>query len=649
MTNKLWTPSKKRINEANITKFIEDINHYHQLEIRNYNQLHKWSIDNISLFWDAIWQFVDIRSSQGYTKVVDDISQFPGTKWFVNSKLNFAENLLRFKDDKIALVLRNENYNRTTITYKELYDAVAKLSNSLRQLGVKSGDRVVAYLQNIPETIIAMLATTSIGAIWSSCGSELGSNAIVDRFNQIEPIVLFTSDGYQYKGKIFDQLPKIRQISTKIQSLKKIIVIPCLNNNLELKSIPNAVDYNDFINKSNSNLSFESLPFDHPVYIMFSSGTTGKPKCIVQSSGGILLNHLKEHFLHTNLKIGDSITYITTPSWMMWNWLTSALSLGVKIILYDGNPLYPNWKIMWQMIQDENVNVFGCSAPYLNSLIHMNVNPSVTFDLSSLHQISQTGSPLSTEGFNYVYTKIKQDIHLNSVSGGTEINGLFVAGTPIQSVHSGELQGPALGMKIKAYDEHGNSIVNKPGELICEIPIPSMPLYFWNDPNDKEYKKTYFTKYPKVWCHGDWIKISDYTGGITFFGRSDFILNPAGVRIGPAEIYVVIEQIKEISDSLVVSKNIKGNEQIILFVKLNSGLKLTNIIIKKIKQLLKEHASPRHVPYLILEVPDIPYTFNMKKVESAVSNIINGKPITNRDALINPKSLDFFQILSKTI
>ena len=649
MNNKLWTPSKKRINEANITKFIEDINNYHQLEIINYNQLHKWSVDNISLFWDAVWKFVDIRSSHGYTKVVDDISQFPGTKWFVNSKLNFAENLLRFKDDKIALILRNENYNRITITYEELYDAVAKLSNSLRQLGVKSGDRVVAYLPNIPKTIIAMLATTSIGAIWSSCGSELGLDAIVDRFRQIEPIVLFTSDEYQYKGKIFDQLPKIRQISNKIQSLKKIIVISYLNNNLELKSIPNAVDYNDFINKSNSNLSFESLPFDHPVYIMFSSGTTGKPKCIVQSSGGILLNHLKEHFLHTNLKIGDSITYITTPSWMMWNWLTSALSLGVKIILYDGNPLYPNWKIMWQIIQDENVNVFGCSAPYLNSLFNMNANPSITFDLSSLHQISQTGSPLSVEGFNYVYTKIKKDIHLNSISGGTEINGLLVAGTPIQSVYSGELQGPALGMKIKAYDEHGNSIVNDPGELICEIPTPSMPLYFWNDPNDKEYKKTYFTKYPKVWCHGDWIKINSDTGGITFFGRSDFILNPSGVRIGPAEIYTVIEQVEEISDSLVVSKNIKGNEQIILFVKLNLGLKLTDILIKKIKQLLKEHASPRHVPYLIFEVPDIPYTFNMKKVESAVSNIINGKPITNRDALINPKSLDFFQILSKII
>jgi len=644
MRKLLWIPSEERIKKANVTRFIEFVNKKHGLKISSYKQLYTWSIQNISDFWADLWEFVEIKASRGYDKVVDDLKKFPGARWFLGAKLNFAENLLRYKDEHLAFIFQGETRKSSRTTYMQLHNAVARLANSLRNIGVSPGDRVVAYMPNITETAIAMLAATSLGATWSSCGTELGPKAVLDRFGQINPKVLFTVAGYPYKGKVFNVLANVEEIAKGIPSLEKTVIVPYMEETLDISGIPNSVYYSDFVSGEKSpKLQFEQLPFDHPVYIMFSSGTTGKPKCMVQSAGGILINHFKELILHTDLKREDRIFYITSPSWMMWNWLLSSLAVGATVVLYDGNPNYPDWGAMWQLAQDEKITIFGCSASYINYLRSVGAKPKEAYDLSSLREISQTGSPLSVEGFEYVYREIKEDLHFNSIAGGTDINGCFAAGTPIQPVYAGELQGPALGMKVKAYDEKGNAVVDQQAELVCEAPAPSMPLYFWNDPDGKKYREAYFNVYPNVWRHGDWIIVHSDTGGITFLGRSDFTLKPSGVRIGPAEIYSVIEKFEEITDSMVVGQDWKGDQRIILFVKLAPRFQLTNDLKEKIKRALREEASPRHIPALIIEVPDIPYTFNMKKVESAVANIVNGRPVTNRDALINPESLEFYE------
>jgi len=645
MREPLWTPSNARMKEANITRFISFVNKKHSLKIDSYDQLYRWSIENVFDFWAAMWNFGEMKASRRYERVVDDLNKFPGARWFVGAKLNFAENLLRYRDDHIAFVFKGETKKSTRMTYAELYDSVARLAKSLREIGVASGDRVAAYMSNLMETAIAMLAVTSIGAIWSSCGTELGPKAVLDRFGQIEPKVLFTTDGYYYKGKKFSVLLNAAEVTKGISSLKKTIVIPYTEEKPDISSISNSVLFNEFISQGDQReIQFEQLPFDHPAYIMFSSGTTGKPKCMVQGAGGVLINHLKELILHTDLRHNDRIFYITTPSWMMWNWLLSSLAVGATIVLYDGNPIYPDWRTMWRLVQDERITIFGCSASYINYLKNMDVRPAETFDLSSLREMSQTGSPLSAEGFEYVYHKIKEDLHFNSIAGGTDINGCFAAGTPIQPVYAGELQGPALGMNVKAYDENGNHVVDQQAELVCEAPAPSMPLFFWNDVNYDKYRDAYFNVYPNVWRHGDWILIHSDTGGITFLGRSDFTLKPSGVRIGPSEIYNVVERFGEIADSLVVGQDWKGDQRIILFVKLALRTsQLTENLKNEVRRALREEASPRHVPALIVRAPDIPYTFNMKKVESAVSNIANGRPVTNRDALVNPESLDFYE------
>ena len=642
----LWKPSEGRVKQANMTRFIGSVNKKYGLQINSYSQLYNWSVENIPDFWAAMWEFGGVIASSGYDKVVDDISSFPGTKWFVGARLNFAENLLRYRDDHVAFVFRGETQKSSNMTYTELYNQVARLAKSLCEMGVAPRDRVVAYMPNLMETAIAMLAVTSIGATWASCGAELGAPAALDRLGQIEPKVLFTADEYWYKGKTFNTLLKAEKVAKKIPSLEKVVVVSYVQEKSDISKVPNSVHYNDFLSvEKQPEIHFEQLPFDHPVYTMFSSGTTGKPKCLVQGAGGVLINHLKELLLHTDLKREDTIMYITSCSWMMWNWLISSLAVGATIVLYDGNPNYPDPGAMWKLIQDEKIAIFGCSASYINYLRSQGVKPRKDYDLSTLREISQTGSPLSAEGFEYVYEEIKKDVHFNSISGGTDINGCFAAGSPILPVHAGELQAPALGMKVKAYDEKGNSVVDQQGELVCEAPSPSMPLHFWNDPNNERYLKAYFRFYPNknVWRHGDYIMIHGDTGGITFFGRSDAVLKPSGVRIGTAEIYHVVEKLPEIADSLAVGQKWKGEQRIILFVKLAPVYILTEDLKGKIKKSLRNDASPRHVPALIIEVPDIPYTFNMKKVEIAVTNIMHGKPVLNRDALINPESLDYFE------
>jgi len=644
MRKPLWVPSEERIKQANITRFISFVNKKYSLVIDSYEKLYSWSIENIPDFWAAMWEFGRIKASRGYDVVVDDLSRFPGAKWFIGARLNFAENLLRYGDRHVAFIFKGETRKSARITYAELYNSVARLAKPLREIGVSPGDRVAAYMPNIMETAVAMLATAGIGAIWSSCSTELGPGAVMDRFGQIDPKVLFAVDGYPYKGKTFNILASVEKIAKEISSIEKIVVVPYMEEKPDISYIPNSVRYNDLISQERQpEIRFEQLPFDHPVYIMFSSGTTGKPKCMVQGAGGVLINHLKELILHTDLKREDKIFYITTPSWMMWNWLISSLAVGATVGLYDGNPNYPDWGAMWSLVQDEKITIFGCSASYINYLRSVGAKPGKVYDLSSLREISQTGSPLSPEGFEYAYREIKKDLHFNSISGGTDINGCFAAGTPIQPVYAGELQGPALGMKVRAYDEKGNSVVDQEAELVCEAPSPSMPIYFWKDPDGKKYREAYFGFYPNVWRHGDWIIIHSDTGGITFLGRSDFTLKPSGVRIGPAEIYSVVEKFEEVADSMVVGQDWKRDQRIILFVKLAPRFQLTEDLRSKIKRALREEASPRHVPALIIEAPDIPYTFNMKKVESAVSNIIHGRPVTNRDALINPESLGFYE------
>ncbi len=638
----LWQPSDEYIKEANVTRFIRFVNEEYGLKMDSYHNLYDWSIEKIPDFWAAVWEFVGVIASRRYDKVVDDLNEFPGAKWFSGARLNFAENLLRYRDDHKAFKFRGETV-KTEMTYEELYDSVARLAKSLREMGVSPGDRVTAYMPNLIETVVAMLASTSIGAVWSSCATDLGPQAVLDRFSQIEPKVLFTVDGYFYKGRAFDSLPRAEKIAVGIPSLEKVVVVRYRGES-HIGNIPNAISYDDFLAKEQVGIQFEQLPFDHPVYIMFSSGTTGKPKCMVQGPG-VLINHLKELILNTDLKREDTIFYITTCSWMMWNWLISSLAVGATIILYDGNPNYPDPGAMWKLAQDDEITIFGLSASYINYLRSQGFEPGKAYDLSHLRAISQTGSALSAEGFEWVYKAIKADIHFNSISGGTDINGCFACGSPILPVYAGELQMPALGMKVKAYDERKNSILDQTGELVCEAPSPSMPLYFWNDPDNKRYREAYFSAYPGVWRHGDYIMIHGDTSGITFLGRSDAVLMPSGVRIGTAEIYNHVEKIKEVEDSLAIGQEWKGDQRIILFVKLAQGRSLTEDLKNKIKKTLRENASPRHVPAKIIEVPDIPYTLNMKKVETAVTNIIHSRPVTNRDSLINPESLDYYEKL----
>ncbi len=646
MAKLLWKPSEDRIKNSNMYKFIQFINKKYGANFTEYRSLYQWSIENIPEFWASFWDFADIKYSKSYDSIVDDLTKMPGTKWFEGAMLNFAENLLRYRDDHIAFIFKGETQKSAKMSYAELYDTVARLAKSLRQIGVSPGDRVAAYMPNMMETAIAMLAATSIGATWSSCATDIGSGAAIDRLGQIEPKVLFTVDGYFYKATAFNSLGNAAEIAKGIPSIEKVIVSSYTVEKPDISNIPNSLYFNDFLSKeSGLEIQFEQLPFDHPLFIMFSSGTTGKPKCLVQGAGGILINQLKELILHTDLKRDDIHFFITTCSWMMWNWMLTSLATGNTLILYDGNPSYPDLDAMWKLIEEERITMFGTSASYINFIKSQGLRPGKDYNLSSLQEIWQTGSPLSPEGFEYVYDEIKKDLWFNSSAGGTDINGCFCTGSPISPVYAGELQFPALAMKINVYDENGNPVVDKEGELVCEAPAPSMPLYFWNDPDNKRYKDAYFNVYPNIWRHGDYITMNSETGGITFYGRSDAVLKPSGVRIGTAEIYNQVEQMEEIADSLAIGQQWEGDQRVILFVKLAEGHALTDELKNKIKKTLRANASPRHVPAKIIETPDIPYTLNMKKVEGAVTNTIHGRAVLNRDALKNPESLDFYENL----
>ncbi len=645
MKQPLWRPSEDRIQNANMTRFIRFINERQGRAFRTYSELYPWSIENIPDFWAAMWEFGDIRASRGYDTVVDDLSRMPGAQWFTGARMNFAENLLRHRDDQVALIFKGEAHPSIRMTYRELYDSVARLTQSLRNVGVGPDDRVAGFMPNMMETVVAMLAATSLGATWSSCSPDFGIKGVLDRFGQIEPKVLFTANGYSYNGKRLDSLGRISEILKQLPSIRRVVVVPYTEERADIGSLPNAVHYEDFISRDRDlEIEFEQVSSDHPLYIMYSSGTTGLPKCMVQGVSGILINHMKELQLHTDLKREDTIFYFTTCGWMMWNWLVSSLAVGATLVLFDGSPFYPDPGALWRLAQEERITVFGTSAKYIAALEKEGVRPNRDYDLAPLRAILSTGSPLSVEGFEYIYRQIKEDLQLASISGGSDLNGCFALGNPIGPVYGGELQCRGLGMKVEVFDAEGTTIVGQQGELVCTAPFPSMPLYFWYDPDGSKYRAAYFDVYPNVWRHGDFAEITD-TGGMIIYGRSDATLNPGGVRIGTADIYRVVESIDGVVDSIVVGQEWENDVRVVLFVKLAQGVRLTEALFKKIKTTIRQNTTPRHVPAKIIAVKDIPYTISMKKVELAVRNVIHGRPVLNRDVLANPESLDQFKDL----
>jgi acetoacetyl-CoA synthetase len=638
----LWSPSRDRIESTNMWRFMQLVNEKYNQNFHDYTLLYQWSINEMQIFWSTVWEFVEIKASETYREVIDDVNKMPGAQWFSGARLNFAENLLRYRDDKCALLFLGEDHVVRRMTYAELYNEVARTAISLKYLGIRPGDHVAGFMPNMPETIISMLAATSMGAVWSSCSPDFGIKGILDRFGQIKPRVLFTADGYWFKGKKLDSLERISHILSKLPGIEKCVVIPYTDQNPVIEDLPNSVHYRDFKSQeSNSEIEFEPVPFDHPLYIMYSSGTTGLPKCMVQSVGGVLINQLKELILHTDLKREDTIFYYTTCGWMMWNWLVASLGVGATLVLYDGNPFHPDPGVLWKMAQDEKVTIFGISAGYISVLMNSGIRPGTAYDLSPLKTILSTGSPLPEESFEFVYQEVKEDLQLSSISGGSDINGCFALGNPMGPVYSGELQCRGLGMKVEAFDDKGTSIIGEKGELVCTAPAPPMPIYFWDDPDEKKYKDAYFDVYPNVWRHGDFIEINSH-GGVVIYGRSDATLKPGGVRIGTADIYRIVEQINGIEDSLVVGQDWKNDIRIVLFVKMSEESELTDDLRNRINKTLREEASPRHVPAKIIAVPDIPYTLNMKKVELAVKRIIHGQEVLNKDALTNPEALDHY-------
>lgn len=664
----LWQPSPQSVANSNLATFIAAVAKINP-SVTDYDSLYQWSVQESARFWATVWTFSGVISSQHWDTVLTKPEAMPGAEWFNGARLNFAENLLKFRDDKIALVFQGEqgddsgdgdgrhtekkqsedNYNTRTITYADLYLAVARCAELLKSLGVTSGDRVVGYMANTPETVIALLATASMGAIWSSCSPDFGVEEVTERFAQIQPKVLFAVDGYRYNGKRIEVLDSVKLIVEKIPGIEKVIVVPFLNplshvKKTQVTKIRNAMLYDDF-KTDKKEINFAQLPFNHPLYILYSSGTTGKPKCIVHSAGGTLLQHLKEHQLHTDIKRDDNLFYFTTCGWMMWNWLVSGLASGCSLVLYDGSPFYPNKNSLWDLVERLGITVFGTSARFIAACAKAGTRPQARSKLPTLRAILSTGSPLVAESFDYIYQHVKQNLMLSSISGGTDIISCFVLGCPLRPVYRGEIQARGLGMAVDVY-EQGKSVHGKRGELVCTKPFPSMPLGFWNETDNQRYHAAYFARFDNVWVQGDYAEITP-NDGLIIYGRSDAVLNPGGVRIGTAEIYRQVDKVDEVLESLCIAQQWQGDVRVVLFVLLRDGIALSDELKAKICQTIQDNTSRRHVPKKIIAVADIPRTLSGKIVELAVRNIVHGDDVKNIRSLANPEALEYFRDLKE--
>jgi acetoacetyl-CoA synthetase len=645
--SEVWRPSAARIADSNLTRFTACLNARKGMRLDGYEQLYAWSVSHPEDFWTELARFADVRADWGQGPVLQDREHTPGARFFPNARLSFAENLLRYQDDHAAIVFVNERGSRRQLSHRELRQEVAHIAAGLRAAGVGAGDRVAGFLPNLPETAIAMLASASLGAIWSSCSPDFGVQSVLDRFDQIAPKVLFTADGYFYAGKTLDSLTSMAEVAARLPSVQRVVVIPYVDAEPQLGRLGAAATRAtrwEAFGERGAPLHFASVPFNHPLYVLYSSGTTGVPKGIVHGAGGTLLQHQKEHLLHTDLKRGDRIFYFTTCGWMMWNWLMGALATGATIVLYDGSPFHPDPGVLWRLAQQERLTVFGTSAKYLAAMEKNGYTPAADVDLTALRTVLSTGSPLLAEGFDFVYRAIKSDLHLASISGGTDIVSCFVLGCPTLPVHRGEIQCRGLGMAVDIFDDSGKSLRGERGELVCTAPFPSMPVGFWNDPDGVRYRAAYFERFPGVWHHGDYAALTQH-GGVIIYGRSDAVLNPGGVRIGTAEIYSAIASVAEVVESVAVGQDWRNDVRVVLFVRLQPGVELGKPLKSRIREAIRAHTSPRHVPAKIISVPDIPRTFSGKVSELAVRNVVHGQPVRNIDALANPQALEHFRDL----
>ncbi|MBP9731694.1 MAG: acetoacetate--CoA ligase [Moraxellaceae bacterium] len=641
MSDILWQPTAERIASTQLAAWQQWLASDQGLVFDSYADLHQWSVTHREEFWKSIWNYFGINSHSPYRAVLEN-DVMPGASWFPGATLNFAEHLLRYRDNRTALISHLENGERRTLTYAELFAHVSHVAAFFRGHGISTGDRVVGFMPNVQETVVAMLAATSLGATWSSCSPDFGLQGVLDRFGQIAPSLLIAADGYYYNGKRVDCGDKISAIASQLPSLKKVLVVPLTGNTTDLSSIANAECWTTALATPADTLSFTPVPFQHPLYIMYSSGTTGVPKCIVHGTGGTLLQHLKELALHTDVSRDDVVFYYTTCGWMMWNWLISTLALGATVVLYDGSPFAHKPDILLDIAEKENITIFGTSAKYIAALEKSGCKPRETHHLDALKAVLSTGSPLAHESFDYVYRDIKPDLCLSSISGGTDIVSCFALGNPTLPVYRGELQCKGLGMAVDIFNESGHSVTNEKGELVCTQAFPCMPIGFWNDEDGEKYRQAYFDRFPGLWAHGDYGEQNTH-GGLIIHGRSDAVLNPGGVRIGTAEIYRQVEKVTEVMESIAIGQDWDNDVRVVLFVKLREGINLTEILQRQIRDVIRANTTPRHVPARIVQVSDIPRTISGKIVELAVRNVVHGQPVKNTDALANPEALDCFR------
>jgi len=643
MSEPLWNPSPGRVASAQITAFAHRAGERHGVDLSDYPKLHAWSVADCDAFWNEIWDQFGVVAERRGEVVLADRDRIPGARWYPDARLNFAENLLRRRDGELGIIFNGEDQVSRALTFAQVHDQVSRLAQALAAMGVEEGDRVAGYLPNLPETVIAMLATTSLGAIWSSCSPDFGVRGVVDRFGQIEPKVLLAADGYFYAGKRHDCLDKVRGVLGEIPSIAHVIVVPYSRESPPLEGIRGAVRFDELLAaQAGGEIRFRQVPFSHPLYIMYSSGTTGVPKCIVHCVGGILLKHLCEHRLHTDVRRGERVFYFTTCGWMMWNWMVSALACEAALVLYDGSPFHPGPQRLFDLADASGMHVLGTSAKFIDAVKKSGLEPVHSHDLGSVRSILSTGSPLVPESFDFVYQSVKRDVCLSSISGGTDIVGCFALGNPTLPVRRGELQCLGLGLDVAAFDDDGNAVLGQQGELVCRNPFPSMPIGFWNDPDGSRYRAAYFEKYPGVWCHGDWVTITEH-GGMVVYGRSDATLNPGGVRIGTAEIYRQVEQLEDVVESLVIGQDFEGDVRVVLFVVLREGLELDDALVARIRRQIRDNTTPRHVPARVVQVPDIPRTRSGKIVELAVRDVVHGRAVKNAEALANPEALEHFR------